>query len=488
MERLGGGKTARGGGLGRKVLALLVGVLAVVGALAWWRVGPAPAVEIEPAVPGLGPATPVVVRAAEPGRGLSTVAVEVVQGDFTATLAERSYPPRPFWAFWGPRTAADEIAFEVGWKTHPQLKQGEATLRVRAGRAPTWLRRPEPAVTELELPVRRSPPTLAVTSSQVNVAQGGSGAVVYRLGPGAVKDGVEVGEWWFPGYPLPGAGPSDAASADAASGEVQGGEGRGGERFALFAVPYDVGDPSGVRLVAEDVVGNRAEAAFINRFDPKPLRRDTIELSDAFMARVVPEILAYSPEIEDRGELLANYLAVNGELRRINAEKLRHLAAESRPEFLWEKPFRQLPNTQVMASFADRRTYRYQGREVDRQDHLGFDLASVQRAPILAANRGVVVHAGYLGIYGNTVVVDHGYGLQTLYAHLSSIAVAEGETVEAGQSLGQSGQTGLAGGDHLHFSFLLQGLPVRPLEWWDPKWIADHLKARLGPALPFSPD
>jgi murein DD-endopeptidase MepM/ murein hydrolase activator NlpD len=58
--------------------------------------------------------------------------------------------------------------------------------------------------------------------------------------------------------------------------------------------------------------------------------------------------------------------------------------------------------------------------------------------------------------------------------------------VERGQALGHSGETGLAGGDHLHFSFLLQGLPVNPLEWWDARWIRDHLAAKLGPALPFS--
>jgi murein DD-endopeptidase MepM/ murein hydrolase activator NlpD len=139
-----------------------------------------------------------------------------------------------------------------------------------------------------------------------------------------------------------------------------------------------------------------------------------------------------------------------------------------------------------MSSFADRRTYFYRGREVDRQDHLGFDLASVRRADVPAANRGVVVLARELGIYGNAVVVDHGYGLMSLYAHLSSLAVAEGATVERGQVLGTSGETGLAGGDHLHFSFLLQGLPVRPIEWWDTHWLTDRLKRKLGAALPFA--
>jgi murein DD-endopeptidase MepM/ murein hydrolase activator NlpD len=138
-----------------------------------------------------------------------------------------------------------------------------------------------------------------------------------------------------------------------------------------------------------------------------------------------------------------------------------------------------------MSDFAARRRYMYEGREVDVQDHLGFDLASTAMAPIQSANDGVVVLARYLGIYGNAVVVDHGYGLMSLYGHLSSIAVEEGQSVERGQELGRSGATGLAGGDHLHFSMMLQGMPVDPREWWDSHWIHDRLKLKLGAALPF---
>ena len=93
--------------------------------------------------------------------------------------------------------------------------------------------------------------------------------------------------------------------------------------------------------------------------------------------------------------------------------------------------------------------------------------------------------ARYFGIYGNSVVVDHGYGLMSLYAHLSSLGVKEGDRVERGQELGRSGETGLAGGDHLHFTMLLHGMPVNPIEWWDAHWLRDRLKTKLGKALPF---
>jgi murein DD-endopeptidase MepM/ murein hydrolase activator NlpD len=161
------------------------------------------------------------------------------------------------------------------------------------------------------------------------------------------------------------------------------------------------------------------------------------------------------------------------------------LAESSAPAFLWNERFLQMPNTQVMSTFADRRTYLYEGRPVDEQTHLGYDLASTRRASVPAANNGIVVLARYFGIYGNAVVIDHGFGLMSLYGHLSSIAVSEGEEVARGQSVGRSGQSGLAGGDHLHFTMLLQGLPVNPVQWWDAHWIRDRLSTKLGPVLGF---
>jgi murein DD-endopeptidase MepM/ murein hydrolase activator NlpD len=173
------------------------------------------------------------------------------------------------------------------------------------------------------------------------------------------------------------------------------------------------------------------------------------------------------------------YLFINGELRRRNRDLLVALSADTSPRMLWDGAFRQLTNSQVESGFADHRTYVHKGDDVDQQVHLGFDLASTANAPILAANTGRVVYADYLGIFGNCVVVDHGMGLQTLYAHLSSIAVSVDDPVQQGQQIGLSGQTGLAGGDHLHYATLLRGRPVSPVEWWDPHWIEDRIVRKL---------
>lgn len=452
--------------LSKLAIALLL-VLLVLGGLAAWRVGPPPNVEIRAQRPGIGKRTPIAITVSEPTRGVGNFKVELVQGESVYPLAAQAHSPRPFWAFWGARVPSAEQAVEPGRETLPELRAGDAIVRVTAERAGTWLRHPEPLVKELRLPVRLQAPSLQVTSTRVYVAQGGCEAVVYRVGDGSARDGVRAGAWFFPGYPLPGGDPH--------------------QRFALFAVPYDMADASGVRLTAEDEVGNEAQAAFIEQFFPRPFGTETIQLDDAFLQRVVPAILAETPSLKDLGAVLENYLQINRELRRQNNQTFKALAARSPAEFLWRQEFLPLPNGKVMSHFADRRTYVYQGKVVDHQDHLGFDLASVQHAAVPAGNRGVVVLARFHGIYGNAVVLDHGYGLMSLYAHLSSIAVHEGQMVERGELLGQSGATGLAGGDHLHYTTLLQGLPVSPVEWWDSHWIRDRLKGKLGASLPFNP-
>ncbi len=448
------------------LLAVVVAALVAFLAVAALRAGPAPRIEIKPGLPGIGKRTPVTVHVTEPRRGLSRVSVQLVQGDRVESLAEKGYSPGSAWRFWGSVTAEDTIAVPVGRETIKGLRAGPATIRVTADRASSWLRHPAPAVVEVTLPVRLVPPSLERLSIQTYVNQGGCEAVVYRVGETSVRDGVKAGSWWFPGFPLPGGGKQD--------------------RFALFAVPYDMSDVSGVKLVAQDDVGNEAEASFIDKFFPQPTPSETLTLTDAFLNKVVPGIMSQTPDLADKGGLLENFLAINRDLRKSDAEILTEAASKSKPEFLWSRAFAPLLNAKVTARFASRRTYLFQGRTVDHQDHLGFDLAATKAVPVPASNDGVVVIARYFGIYGNAVLVDHGYGLQSLYGHLSSIDVKEGQEVKQGQVLGRTGDTGLAGGDHLHFGLLLDGLPVSPVEWWDAHWIRDRIARKLGAAFRFA--
>jgi murein DD-endopeptidase MepM/ murein hydrolase activator NlpD len=453
------------GVLGSLLLVALPAAAVAVGLLSF-RAGAAPTLTLEARPQALGPRTRVVATAEAGGRGLVGVRLSVVQGTTVHPLAQKAMTPRRAWAFWGPRETRAVLEIELGREGLKDLAEGEATLRFTADRATAWLWSPGPVVKEISLPLRLRPPALERLSTDNAVTEGGAGVVVYRAGPESTRDGVLAGDWWFPGHPLPGGGARD--------------------RFALFGIPFDLSDRAAVRLVAEDEVGNRSEVAFLDRFTTKPFATDTLAIKDEFLAKVVPEILAHAPEVKADADPVQSFLAINRTLRRSNAETLKKLGLSSAPKFLWSRSFEPLPRAKVMSAFADRRSYTYAGRPVDQQTHLGFDLAATRNTPVPAANDGVVVLAQYLGIYGNAVVVDHGFGLMSLYAHLASTDVAKGQSVARGDVLGRTGATGLAGGDHLHFTMLIQGLPVNPTEWWDAHWIHDHVARPLGPALPFA--
>lgn len=448
----------------RTFLLIVVLIVLIVVGLGIYRSGGIPGIRIEPGMAAIGMKTPVNVIVSEPRRGLKHVKVELLQSGNAITLVDKSYQIRRYF-FFGTKTVGDTMTMEVGRAIYPSLTAGSASIRVTADRISPWYWHRDPEVREITLPVRLTPPSLQTVSVQTYVAQGGCEAVVYRVGESSVRDGVRAGSWWFPGYPLPGGGKQD--------------------RFAVFAVPYNMTDTN-VKLTAEDAAGNKAEKSFIDKLFAKSFKADVVEVSDAFINKVIAEILPQSPEINDRGNPVENYLAINRELRRKNAETLKASALKSKPEFLWTKPFISIPNGKVMAGFADRRTYRYNGRIIDNQDHLGYDLAVTQHSPIPAANDGIVLFAGFFGIYGNAVLIDHGYGLMSLYGHLSAISVNEGQKVARGDIIGKTGDTGLAAGDHLHFSMVLQGLPVNPVEWWDGHWIQDRIAKKLGASFKFS--
>ena len=349
------------------------------------------------------------------------------------------------------------------------IAPGPAAISVTATGARLFGLRESSAAARRDVEARFAPPRLSVASTFHYVNHGGAELVLYRVDPPDAESGVRVGDRAYRGYP------ASAAGADSPDDSL---------RAALFALLPDQELDAPIRLYARDGAGNEAEADFDHRVFPRRFRRSRIPVGDRFLARVVPDITARSTDfasipLPPGAGLLEEYLAVNGPLRRLNAERIRALAADTADERLWSEPFRQLANSRVESGFGDHRTYVYDGREIDQQVHLGFDLSVTANVPIVAANAGRVVWADYLGIYGNCVIVDHGLGLQSLYAHLSSIGVRTGDVVALGDELGRSGMTGLAGGDHLHFAMLLDGEPINPVEWWDPHWIEDRLTRKL---------
>ena len=170
---------------------------------------------------------------------------------------------------------------------------------------------------------------------------------------------------------------------------------------------------------------------------------------------------------------------MNREMRRQNNQQLADLRFKTEEKILWNGPFVHYGKEESM--FADVRNYIYKGKKVDQQVHLGFDLSDTVNAPVTAANDGRVVWASDLGIYGNCIVVDHGYALQSIYGHLNNIAVKVGDLVKKGQTMGSAGSTGMAGGVHVHFSMQIDGVQINPREWWDEHWIHDRIMSKLDP-------
>ena len=445
----------------------LILVLALAAGGAWLVAGrmTSPAIEISKPDKFVGTATPLDVSVSSPNNELSALRIVFEQDGNQTPLYAIDQPGEVKTKQDGERIL---LSGEIGKKTVPQLKAGAARIVVTAARPVLYGVRTLQSTATRDVQVRLERPRVSVISTHHYVNLGGSEMVVYRVTPDDVESGVVVGDVEYPGYPASGITVEGVRIADPAV------------RVAFFALLYDQDVNTPMRVFARDPAGNSARADFDHRTFPKPFKRSRIALDDKFIDRVVPAILEGTTEIQPEGDTLAKFLAINGDLRRKNAGKIASFAAETAPELLWQGiVFHPFTNTAVESAFADQRTYIYKGKEVDRQVHLGFDLASLAGAPIVAANRGKVMFADELGIYGNCVIVDHGMGVQSLYAHLSSIEVQRGQMVEKEQTLGRSGMTGLAGGDHLHFTMLLHGRMVNPVEWWDSHWIEDRILRKL---------
>jgi hypothetical protein len=248
--------------------------------------------------------------------------------------------------------------------------------------------------------------------------------------------------------------------------------------LGLFAIPEDLTPDVRPVLWVTDVTGNDVAVAVPCTIRPREFRERTLEIGDEFLRRKIPQIYA-TRGLAAPTDLLEGFLVVNRDVRTASDETLRKRTAVSHPRPLWKGAFRRMARAETMSEFGDRRAYSYGGRIVDRQTHLGVDLASLRGAAVEASQDGIVVFAGDLGIYGQTAVLDHGLNVFTLYGHLSSLSVQETQAVAAGTTLGLTGQTGLAGGDHLHYSIMVHGVHVDPVEWWDPKWVRERITAKI---------
>jgi hypothetical protein len=421
-----------------------IAILSVLGTGVWlWLVkfeSEKPTVQGLPETSTLG--RELIFKAEDRKTGLAEVKVETVQSGQTVTLFTTAVPKKTY-------------SFEKTIPLRPLppgLGEGEVVLRITAEDR-SW-NGGNTTTLEKKVLIDTRPPQLSVLGGPHYINRGGAGLVVLSANEDIPVNGIKVGDTFFPGSP---------------SGRNR--------ALVYFALPFDAPADAAFGASAEDLAGNKILVPFRPNVKPKTFKSDKINLTDNFLGNVVPYFKSIDSGLQ--GTDLEIFLTVNRKQRDLDYEQIRKICAETAPQPLWFGPFLRLPNSKPMAPFGDRRTYVYRGREIDRQVHLGVDLASTQQCPVPAANTGRVVFAGPLGIYGLTVVLDHGCGLFSMYSHLSRIEVEVKKNMAKGDILGRSGSTGMAGGDHLHFAMLVRGIFVNPVEWWDAHWIRDNIELKL---------
>jgi murein DD-endopeptidase MepM/ murein hydrolase activator NlpD len=387
----------------------------------------------------LGPE--LVFQSGDAKSGLDKLRVEAVQAGKSAELWSGSLPP-----------STHETEQKISLRPLPAgLSDGEVLIRITA-KDRSW-NGGNVTVLEKKMIIDTKPPRLTVLGGPHYVNQGGTGCVAFTSDEAPASSGIRVGDAEFAGFSV-----------------------ESGRILTFFAVGSGVPADVSFQAVAADAAGNRTSLAFRPNVKKKIFRKDKVEITDKFLADVLPYFKERDAKLH--GSDLEVFLTLNRDQRVRDADRIRAICRETAPKMLWSGAFLRLPNSKPMARFGDERTYFHDGKEIDRQTHLGVDLASLAHSQVPAANAGRVAFAGSLGIYGEAVILDHGLGLFSLYAHLSRIDIAAGQDVTRGAVIGLIGSTGMAGGEHLHFAMIVQGVFVNPVEWWDEHWIHDNVELK----------
>ncbi|WP_456433405.1 M23 family metallopeptidase [Nitratifractor sp.] len=445
-----GRRRRRSGGWLWGILFLLIGAAA---AFVWFS----PRFERVP--PGIemkgqrywNPTAPISIRLYD-NAALGHYRVSVSDGARSVVLAEGDFVQ--------PRKDAN-LSIKV--PEHPGLDPTKAPwkLRVELSDRSLWnLGRGNRAVAVSSILIDRKAPSVAVVAKSPSIVRGGSALLIFRATDKNLRSvWVEAGgRRWHPIRYR-----------------------RKGYFATLLAWPFRIRDFR-ARIVAVDSAGNKTVKRVAFELIYKKYRVSWIGLSDRFLNGKIAELAGQYPEISKYHDPLKRFKMVNEWLRQANEKVIHtHTSKVTPVDFRrWRlHAFYPLKGAKRVADFGDERHYYYKdrSREVSRSYHLGYDLASVRQAPIVSSNGGKVVFADYNGIYGNMPIIDHGFGLYTLYGHCSSLLVDAGEKVRPGEVIAKTGMTGLALGDHLHFGILVQGVEVLPMDWMKQNWIKSHIDA-----------
>jgi len=438
------------------VLPALLLVVAVTVILVMRMEGEKPTINLEMTSPALGSKQTLTLHVADAKSGIRSVWVALLKDGQEIELLDKVFPAAGILS--GGSVRKETVTFDF----EPQIKgikDGKAMLRL-AVRDFSWRQwgKGNMQYQEKEVVIDTQPPVVDVLSRAHYFSQGGAGLVIYKLSEPCTTSGVMVGDTFYPGY----------------SGQFKDSD----IYMAMVAVDFRQGPGTPILVTATDYAGNKGRTGLPHRINARHFKQDTIRIPDSFLDWKMPEFVNLV-DAPPGASNLDIFLIVNGKLRRENYEALARFVDKPDRQIHWEGVFSRLPSAANRAGFADHRSYVYNGRKIDEQTHLGIDLASLEQSPVPAGNAGKVVMAESLGIYGRTVLIDHGMGLFSMYSHLSHIGVNVGQMVAKEEIIGKTGRTGLAGGDHLHYSILVNHTFVNPVEWWDAQWVKNNITSKI---------
>jgi murein DD-endopeptidase MepM/ murein hydrolase activator NlpD len=409
--------------------------------------GTKPTIKLNRNIIAIGKQQNIGITFSDDGGGLSLVKVEIIQDNQPRVLAQENIAAR------GTRQKVVTLTANT---ENLKLKNGPAVVRITADDFSLFNNE---TILDVPLVIDTIPPQISILNPVNYLNQGGTGFVAYRISKRVSSTGVYVDDQFAPGFTVP--------------------MSNGAMSVTYFAVPPDASNQkTRISVFAGDEAGNVSKISLPCTIKPKKFRSDSVNLSNNFLQKIIPEFQSSVPGLQGKSSEEV-FAYINTTLREQNTKTIQEICRKSVNKQLWEGAFVRMSNAAPMALFGDQRTYLYDGKSLGNSVHLGVDLASTIHSPIEAANNGIVVFAGPLGIYGNAVIIDHGMGLLSLYGHLSAIETAVGKTVRKAEKIGLTGSTGLAGGDHLHFSILVNGQFVNPQEWWDPHWIEDNVMKKM---------
>jgi murein DD-endopeptidase MepM/ murein hydrolase activator NlpD len=408
--------------------------------------GNTPSISLTAVPEYLGKMDTVDIEVTDVGSGLRTVEVTASQPGLVKVLYTKTNPRLQYTGQIGPLTDKQSLPFDavkLGFKDGPiEIKVSAHDFSFRG------MFTGNSSVTSKNVTLDTKPPLVRILHSEKYISPGGAGIAIYTLSDSTSEHGARINGKLNHGHPV--------------------GDGRKDTFIAYFALPFDSDHIESSIVEATDVAGNSTKVPFEVIVKKTDQKHDRINISEGFLSVKIPEFEQYYPDLP--GNIVEKYLYTNQAIRDENNNKIVELCSNPHQDRLWKGRFYRMPGS-GRAGFADHRTYYYNDKPIDKQVHLGMDIASTQRAKVKAANAGQIVFADYLGIYGNMILIDHGQGVYSLYSHLSQITVAVDDMVASGDVVGLTGTTGMAGGDHLHFSMLINGIFATPIEWWDPHWI-----------------